>query len=230
VEKTKLRGGFLRRTILSVALAATFGSLQLLAQAGSPSGATLPKAPLKAPLHSHATPSAAPNPAFDATGLGSPVMLDKGWRVGITADPAAMTPGFDDSGWAVRDATGSMADVPDEDEVAGKTAPKPQEFNPDSGKQRYAWFRLHIQLAPNHGPLTLLVDLPVSQNTSLGIGTTSPVDVFANGKLIHPEGPHGDAPQHYQQISRLYDLNLGPADNSLVLVVRTLYVPFGYSS
>ena len=157
-------------------------------------------------------------------------MLDKGWRVGITADPAALSPGFDDSQWAVRDAKGSMADVPDEDELEGKTAPKATDFNPDSGKQRYAWFRLHIQLAPNHGPLSLLVDLPVSQNTSLGIGTTSPVDVFVNGKLINPEGPHGNAPQHYQQISRLYDLNLAPVDTSLVLVVRTLYVPFGLSS
>ncbi len=220
----------MRRTILSVALAATFGSLQLLAQAGSPSVATPPKTPPKAQPHPHPAPAAALNPAFDATGLGSPVMLDKGWRVGITADPAAMTPGFDDSGWAVRDAKGSMADVPDEDEVSGKTAPKATDFNPDSSKQRYAWFRLHIKLAANHGPLTLLVDLPVSQNTSLGIGTASPVDVFANGKLIHPEGPHGDAPKNYQQISRLYDLNLTPDDTSLVLVVRTLYVPFGYSS
>jgi hypothetical protein len=109
-------------------------------------------------------------------------MLDKGWRVGITADPAALLPGFDDSQWAVRDAKGSMADVPDEDEVAGKTSPKATEFSVESSRdsdrnsnrQRYAWFRLHIHLAPNHGPLTLLVDLPVSQNTSLGIGSSGP--------------------------------------------------------
>ncbi len=221
----------MRRTILSVALAACLGSMQLPAQAGSPSAAAPRKAPQKAQLHSHAAQPPGPNPAFDATGLGSPVMLDKGWRVGITADPTAMLPGFDDSGWAVRDAKGSMADVPDEDETAGKTAPKATDFNPDSSKQRYAWFRLHVQLDPSHGPLTLLVDLPVSQNTSLGIGSTGPgIDVFANGKLIHPEGPHGDAPQHYQPISRLYDLNLAPGDSSLVLVVRTLYIPFGYSS
>ena len=225
----------MRRTILSMALAASFGSMQVLAQAGSPAADPPPKTPAKAQLHPHTAHVPAPNPAFDASGLGSPVMLDKGWRVGITADPAAISPGFDDSQWAVRDAKGSMADVPDEDEVAGKTAAKATDFGPDfdrnSNRQRYAWFRLHIQLAPNHGPLTLLVDLPVSQNTSLGIGSSGPgVDVFANGKLINPEGPHGNAPQHYQQISRLYDLNLAPTDTSLVLVVRTLYIPFGYSS
>ena len=65
---------------------------------------------------------------------------------------------------------------------------------PRSSQRRFAWFRLHIKLAPNHGPVALLVELPVSQTTSLGIGSTGPgVDIFANGKLIHPEGPHGDA-------------------------------------
>ena len=221
----------MRRTILSMALAASFVSMQLPAQSGSSTADPPSKTPPKAQLHPHIAHAPAPSSSFDASGLGSPVMLDKGWRVGITADPGAISPGFDDSQWAVRDAKGSMADVPDEDEVAGKTAPKASDFNPHSGKQRYAWFRLHIQLAPNHGPLTLLVDLPVSQNTSLGIGSSGPgVDVFANGKLINPEGPHGNAPQHYQQISRLYDLNLAPTDTSLVLVVRTLYIPFGYSS
>jgi hypothetical protein len=56
------------------------------------------------------------------------------------------------------------------------------------------------------------------------------VDVFANGKLVNPEGPHGDLPQHYQSISRLYDLNLPPSETSLTLVARTPYIPFGYSS
>jgi hypothetical protein len=47
---------------------------------------------------------------------------------------------------------------------------------------------------------------------------------------VNPEGPHGDAPQHYQQISRIYDLNVAPSETSLTLVVRTLYIPFGYTS
>jgi hypothetical protein len=41
-------------------------------------------------------------------------------------------------------------------------------------------------------------------------GSGSDVDVFANGKEIQPEGPHGDTAEHYQAISRLYKLNVPP--------------------
>ncbi len=37
---------------------------------------------------------------------GITVVLDKGWRVGITANPAASSPEFDDSGWAIRNGQG----------------------------------------------------------------------------------------------------------------------------
>ena len=122
-----------------------------------------------------------------------------------------------------------MSDVSEEDQRTGSQDVK---TGPSTGNQRrFAWFRLHVKLAPNHGPVSLLVELPVSQTTSLGIGDTGPgVDVFANGKLINPEGPHGDVPQHYQQITRLYDLNLAPNETSLTLVARTPYSAFGYSS
>jgi len=77
----------------------------------------------------------------------------------------------------------------------------------------------------------MLVELPASQGTSMAFSSTGPgVDVFANGKQIQPEGPHGDAPQHYQQISRIYDLNVAPSETNLVLVARTIYIPFGYSA
>ena len=152
-------------------------------------------------------------------------------RVGITADPSAAQPGFDDSGWAVRDADSSMVDVDDDDQAGKGSGPENKDDSSVRGPRRFAWFRLHLKLAPNHGPVTLLVELPVSQTTSLGIGTTGPgVDIFANGKLVSPEGPHGDLPQHYQPISRLYDLNLPAAETSLTLVARTPYIPFGYSS
>ncbi len=96
---------------------------------------------------------------------------------------------------------------------------------------RYAWFRLHIQLAPNHGPLALLIELPVSQTTSIVLGTPAVnPDVFANGKKIQPEGPNGNAPEHYQQISRIYNLDLAPSDTSLTLAVRTLYNSHGYGA
>ena len=151
--------------------------------------------------------------------------------MGITGDADAASPEFDDSGWAIRDAQGAIADVPDEREPAGGPGAENHRGSPGRGPRRYAWFRLHIKLAPNHGPVSLLVELPVSQNTSLGIGAAGPgVDIFANGKQVHPEGPHGDVPQHYQQISRIYDLNLAPSETSLTLVARAPYIPKGFGS
>ena len=224
----------MHRTILNVALAAVCGTMQLLAQAAHPHPGSLPDVLLGPHRHSGPAPVNGPStpPAiFDATSLGSPLLLDKGWRVGITANQSAAAPGFDDSAWATRDAQSSMEDVPDEDQTAGGSGQNKKDENSASSQRRYAWFRLHIRLAPNHGPLSLLIELPISQNTSLGIGSTGPgVDVFANGKPVNPEGPHGDAPQHYQQISRIYDLNVEPSETSLTLVMRTLYIPFGYTA
>ncbi len=186
-----------------------------------------------------------PDLVFDATSIGSPVLLDKDWRVGITADPAAAKPDFDDSGWAVRGAQAFMEEVPDVDRMDQPSAPAEQDgkihvevsgedadvLAPTDHGQRYAWFRLHIKLAADHGPVALFIEIPVSQNTSLGVGSTGPgAEVFANGKEILPEGPHGSDPQRYQLISRLYDLNIDPSVTSLTLAVRTIYIPFGHGS
>lgn len=224
----------MRRTILSLMIAFACGTFQVLAQATHPhlhptqflnrlAGTQRRSSPAPSSV------SNAPTAILEATNLGSPIILDKGWRVGITSDPSAASPDFDDSAWAVRDAEGTMSDVSEEDQRTGSQDGK---TGSSTGNQRrFAWFRLHVKLAPNHGPVSLLVELPVSQTTSLGIGDTGPgVDVFANGKLINPEGPHGDVPQHYQQITRLYDLNLAPNETSLTLVARTPYSAFGYSS
>lgn len=223
----------MRRSILNLAVAVVCSSVAL-AQHGR---ALDRNAPEKASSHSRIETTQSPadqQAAFDATNLGSPLMLDKGWRVGISANPAAAQPDFDDSGWAVRDAHGLMDDVPDEDQPSSSAsnAKGPPPSNSNSSQRRYAWFRLHIKLASAHGPLSLLMELPVSQNASLGLGGTEGpgADVFANGNRIGPEGPHGDAPQHYQQISRIYNLNLPPDETSLTLVIRTIYIPVGYSS
>jgi hypothetical protein len=225
----------LRRAILAIV---AFGGVVQLAGQQPHSRSTLEDLLRR---HTHARPAPAipertPEVLLDATKLGSPVLLDKGWRVGITGDNAASTPDFDDSGWVLRDAQSSIADVPDEDErgkgggadqgsEASDKGPKievnGQRINP-SGPQRFAWFRLHIQLAKDHGPLVLYIELPVSHSTSMTVGPTGPpVDVFADGKAIQPDGPHGDDTRHYQQISRVYDLNVAPSETSLVLVVRT---------
>jgi len=167
---------------------------------------------------------------LDATSLGSPLNLDKDWRVGVTADPAASSPDFDDSSWAVRNAQASIAEVPDVDaNVSGTSSSGKSEAAGNS--RRYAWFRIHIRLALNHGPVALLVELPVTQNTSVGVTSTGfNPDVFANGRQIQPGGPNGNNPQHFQQISRIYNLNVDPSETSLTLVLRTIYIPYGYGS
>jgi hypothetical protein len=181
--------------------------------------------------HTHARPASAnpehtPAVIFDATSLGSPLLLDKGWRVGITANPEAANPDYDDSAWAERDAKNSFAEVPDLDHPAGTPDWTPNSAHPKGHQHPFAWFRLHIKLAPNHGPIVLYINLPLSENAS-----TTPemlnADVFANGRPISPEGPHGEALERYQQISRIYNLDLDPSETSLTLVVRTLYFPTG---
>jgi hypothetical protein len=231
----------LRRNILNLALFVLAVASALSAQ---PQPGSAPSIGVHPPfLHrpDHRPPSAVPSGAstavYDATGMGSPLLLDHGWRVGIGADPAAARPGFDDSGWAVRDAQESFAEVPGPDDTgegkkAGEARTQPFKRLRGPAEQRvYAWFRLHIRLAPHHGPVALFVELPVSHNTSMNVGPSGPgIDVYANGKLVLPEGPHGDSAAHYQQISRLYNLNIDPAETSLVLVVRTIYLPVGLGS
>ena len=224
----------MRRNVLSLATLAFCLIMQSHAQPSHP-----PPAPSLGTLfggHQHARPVLAdvqksPEIAFDASNVGSPLVLKRGWRVGITGDSAAAAPDFDDSTWDIRDAEEAFPDVPDADHHAGAgKAPHTGDVEPPKGRQRpFAWFRLHIRLAPDHGPLALLVELPVSENTPMSLTSSAGpgADVFANGQEISAEGPNGNAPQNYQQISRLYNLNIPPNETNLVLVVRTPYFPFG---
>lgn len=184
----------------------------------------LPPAPANAP--------ALPKVELDATGLGSPLVLDKGWRVGVTANERAASPDFDDSTWPIRTVGQSLDGLDDlDDPSGGKTVDQPQGSQPVAHGRPFVWFRMHVKLARNHGPLALLIELPVTPNSSMTIGATGPgVDVFANGKQIQPEGPHGDSPGRYQEISRIYDLGIPPGETDLVLVARTIYIPFGLSA
>jgi len=222
----------LRGIILGIAILFSSGAMQLVAQQPHPQN------PLDQILrpHSHLPPVPAHPPRalvipFDASSLGSPVTLDKSWRVGVTSNSAAALPDFDDSTWAIRDAQGSFPDVNDEDHTEGPGKPT-DDTGPSRDHQRpFAWFRLHLKLAPNHGPVSLLMLLPVSLNTSMNVGSQAlSVDVFANGKPIQPEGPNANAPERFQQISRIYNLNIPPSETSVTLVVRTIFVPFGLAA
>jgi hypothetical protein len=217
------------RRLIVWGVLAVCGALQLAAQPH-------PQPPLADLLlpNSHARPALAnpqrtPEIFFDATNLGSPLLLNKGWRVGITANPKAADPDFDDSTWPVREAKESFDEVPDEDHHAG--APPRNPNVPYTGKHQrpFVWFRQHLRLAQTRDPLFLMIELPPSQNGSSSAEWIS-VDVFVNGHLIQPEGPHGNAIERYQQISRIYDLNLPASDSSLTLAIRTPFIPRGYGA
>ena len=215
---------------------AVCGAALLAAQAAPPSSNPAQAAPAKPHIRPKPTKLAAPAviPAiFDATSLGSPIALDKNWRVGITSNLAASSPTFDDSKWAVRDAKPSIGEVPNEDATAPAGSTKSSAGSstpptPPAPARRYAFFRLHVQLSPHHGPLALLIELPVTHGTTLEVGSPglSP-EVFVNGKQVQPEGSHADTPEEFQPISRLYNLNLDPSQSSLTLVVRVIYSAFG---
>ena len=217
---------------LIVCTAACLVAQPAAAPSGKPSPAAAPRQGINTRPSQPVAPSSTLQPVFDATRLGAPILLDKDWRVGITSDPAAAAPQFDDSAWAVRNAQASFADVPDEETGASGTAGGPGAKLPATGNARpSAWYRLHIELAPNHGPVALLIELPVSQNTSVGVTATGiNPDVFVNGHQVQPNGANGSDPQLYQQMSRIYDFNLAPSDTSVTLALRTIYRPFGYGA
>ena len=100
-------GGSLRRTILNAALAAVIGALHLAGQTAQQHGNPAPDAIPRTHGRSAPAVSAAqnsPQTVFDATKLGSPVMLDKGWRVGITTNSSTSMP--------ARYSSSAMADLP----------------------------------------------------------------------------------------------------------------------
>ena len=212
------------------------GAAQLCAQTGSrPPAPPVPPSPPKVKSTTKTAKAATP-PQFSATDLGSPVTLDKDWLIGVTADPNAAKPDYDDSGWALRDANPSMAKLP------GIVATEPHnggvhvdvndkdvedEDTPAPGT-KYSWYRIHVKLPPDHGPLALLMQLPVSETMGMGAMTTNiNADLFVNGKLLTPEGPHGDMTGRFQQISRIYNLDLPPDATEVTLALRTLFIPFG---
>ena len=227
----------MRRGLLAFAALLVCGAIRVEAQpAPPPQSAASPHSAVPPPVKRHlgallgqhgrggpvpADRQPTPEFLFDATNLGSPVVLDKGWRVGITANQDAANPDFDDSSWALRQAKETIAEVPDEDRPPETKGDRPgrsdEEALPDlpqGHKRPFAWFRLHIKLAPGHGPVAVLVELPVSHNTSIDLGTGGTgqdIDVYGNGKLIQPDGPHGDTASHYLPVSRIFNLDVPPS-------------------
>jgi sigma-B regulation protein RsbU (phosphoserine phosphatase) len=179
--------------------------------------------PPSAPVNAQPTAEA----IFDASNLGSPLKLDKDWRVGMTANPAASASAFDDSTWPVQDAQRAFAEISNQDHPATPPVLNSNIRTPGSTSRAFTWYRLHMKLAPNHGPLSLLVELPVARKPTFDIinSDVPGVEVFANGKLIHPEGVNSGNPENYHEISRIYDLDFASSETSLTLAVRSVNFP-----
>ena len=217
--------------VLGFAALAVYGGLQAPAQQANP---RKPLAEVLSPERHLPAPKAAsisnPSAVIDATHIGSPMTLENGWRVGVTRNADAAKPEFDDSRWVTHNAGESLEDLEDLDRPADDKPPGASGARPRHGRP-FVWFRLHLKLAPNHGPVALLIAVPVAHNATMSIEAGGPgVDVFANGKQVLPEGPNGGSAGRFQEISRIYELDLAPTDTDLTLVVRTIYIPFGLTA
>lgn len=189
--------------------------------------------------HPHVHPPTGTVPApgtpviFDASGMGQPLALDRNWRLGISpgADPAK--PDFDDSKWPVRDASKALAEVDespadhDEDPHPGPGPGGPQGRPHGPHGRPFAWFRLHVKLPQHHGPLVIFVRVPVSRNAQISFNETVGMDLFVNGKLVNPEGPNGANQESYQQISRIYPIDIPDNQTDVVLAARIPFVALG---
>ena len=168
---------------------------------------------------------------FDASGMGSPLVLDHNWRLGIAPGTDPAKPGFDDSQWPTRDAKEALAEV--DDSAANDDKPPPSDHRQGDSNhphrppaRPFAWFRIHVLLPPHHGPLAVLVRVPVSRNTQALNGTVG-MDLYANGMLVDPEG-HSSADQAtYLPVARVYPINLPEDQTDLTLAARIPFVPFG---
>ena len=127
----------------------------------------------------------------DATRTGEPVALDVGWRFHSGDDPQWSSPTLDDSTW--------------------------QSFDPHSGindqhftsMQGFVWLRIHVRLAPDHVPLSLLLDR---------VGNT--YQVFANGQSIGNYGHFGSLFGYLLPATRVFPLGDAAPGDTAVLALR----------
>jgi sigma-B regulation protein RsbU (phosphoserine phosphatase) len=178
-------------------------------------------------------PDAGTPVVFDATGMGSPLVLDHNWRLGIAPGTDPAQPDFDDSRWPTRDAKEAIAEVDDSAATDDNDKPPPDHGQIDPERQKhphgrpFAWFRIHVQLPEQHGPLVVLVRVPVSRNAQGSFSGTVGMDLFANGKLVQPEGLVGATPETYLQTSRIYPIEIPESETSLTLAARIPFMAFG---
>lgn len=132
-----------------------------------------------------------PAQSVDATKLGGPVDLGVTWLFHSGDDPRWSLPGADDSHWQT---------------VAGDL----DWYVRDARWKGAFWYRLHVRLAPDHGPLALYMGV-----------LYSPTEVFANGVRVASAGefPPGDV----ELSPRMVEIDIPPAavrGQDLTLAIR----------
>ncbi len=193
---------------------------------GSLAGIPLPHPRVHPP--SGEAPAPGTSVIFDATSMGAPLVLDHNWRLGIASGMEPAKTDFDDSSWPLRDAKHALAEV---DDSAADNDDHPHDAGPNGPSSRsrgphgrpFAWFRLHLKLPQHHGPLVVFLRVPVSRT----FGDTFGLDLFVNGKLTNPDGPNGANQESYQQISRIYPIDIPDDQTDLLLAARIPFVAFG---
>ncbi len=167
---------------------------------------------------------------FDATQMGAPVVLDRNWRLGISAgtDPAQVN--FDDSKWPMRDATEALDEI---DESAADQPPgaPPQEtgiVHIHRHGRPYAWFRLKVKLPPQHEPLSLMVEVPVTRSSQMVVFSGDVgMDLYIDGKQVQPISLSGKRADPFEQVTRLYPVEIPANESVMTLAVRTPFTPVG---
>jgi len=193
---------------------------------GPPLGLPFPHPRISPPKGN--VPPAGTEVDFDATGLGTPLVLDHNWRLGIApgADPAK--PDFDDSQWPVRDAKEALADIKEPSDEDDHPPSAEERRKHPHGNRPFAWFRIHVKLPANHASLVVLVRVPVTRNSQVSVANgTVGMDLYANGKKVRPEGSNSATPETYQQISRIYPIDIPSTQTDLVLAIRTPFASLG---
>ena len=199
---------------------------------GPPLGLPLPHPNIHPPKGK--IPESGTSVVFDASNMGSPIKLDHNWRLGIAPGTDPARPEFDDSQWPTRDAKDGMKEIDDSAADDDDKGPDDSHSKGDHGPNQhprhghpFAWFRIHLELPAQHGPLVVLVRVPVSRSAQMNFNSTVGMDLFVDGKLVLPEGRVGPTPETYLQISRIYPIDIPANQSSVVLAIRIPFANFG---
>ncbi len=131
----------------------------------------------------------------DATRMGEPVTLDRGWRFHSGDDARWANPAYDDSAWQSFDPYKSTSD---------------QSF---ATVQGFVWLRIHLRLPGAHGPLSLLLDR---------VGNS--YQVFVNGQTIGHYGSFGSLYGYLLPASLVFPMDNAAPGDAAVLAIR-LWAP-----